>query len=297
MTTSPPKWVRDVGDADFEREVIERSAELPVVVDFWAPWCQPCQMLGPVLEKLAEEYDGKFLLAKVNVDEAQQVATAFGISGIPDVKAIHEGRVIVEFTGVLPEPDLRKFLDSLVPSEEEIALRESIEAAKNVGDETAFAAAEVKLREALVEAPTNVEVMVALGEILVAKSQFEEVDRLLEAAGDGGDFSDEVSKLSGRLHLARCVEGGPDLGELRATVAGLSDDAPDANETRLRYGCALALGEDYPAALQVLYEAGSADKAFAKEHVREAMVSIFYLAGVRSELSDEYRSKLTSLLY
>src|SRR3954452_23037943 len=116
MSPEPPA-VFDVGEADFEARVVERSRELPVAVDFWAEWCGPCKALSPALERAATERAGKVELAKVDTDANQELAASFRIQGIPSVKAFRDGNIVSEFTGALPPPQVESFFDTLVPSE------------------------------------------------------------------------------------------------------------------------------------------------------------------------------------
>ena len=116
----------DVSEQNFQTEVIEKSKTVPVVIDFWAPWCGPCQTLKPILEKMAEEYQGKFILAKVNSDENQALSAQFGVRGIPSVKAVYNGQIVNEFSGALPESAVREFLDTIIPNESEIKRQDAM---------------------------------------------------------------------------------------------------------------------------------------------------------------------------
>ena len=169
--TQDSPTIYDVDQADFERLVLERSRELPVVVDFWADWCGPCKQLTPVLERAATARAGKVELAKVDVDRNPQLQAAFRIQGIPSVKAFRGGRVAAEFTGALPPAQVERFFDALVPSE---------------ADELAGSGEEADLRRALELDPGHGAARRELGKLLLARGDTDEAVELLEGAH--GDF-------------------------------------------------------------------------------------------------------------
>ena len=163
--------VFDVGEADFEQRVVERSREVPVVVDFWAAWCAPCRQLTPVLERAANERAGKVELAKVDVEANQRLQAAFRIQGIPAVKAFRDGRVAAEFTGALPPAEVERFFDALVPSQ---------------ADELVAGGDEDSLRRALELDPSHATARRELGKLLLRRGDTVEAAEVLEAAR--GDF-------------------------------------------------------------------------------------------------------------
>jgi putative thioredoxin len=180
----------DVTDADFDERVLRRSFEVPVLVDFWADWCQPCHMLAPVLERAVDAHDGKVELAKLDVDSNQATAARYGVRGLPTVKAFHDGRVATEFTGAQPPQMVARFVDSLVPSEAD-ALVES-------GDEAS-------LRRALDLEPGHPVARRELGRLLLRRGETEEALELLEQAP--ADFV--AAGLAARARLADDAELAP----------------------------------------------------------------------------------------
>jgi putative thioredoxin len=176
--------VHDVNEAQFADAVVERSKEVPVVVDFWAEWCGPCRQLSPALEKAAQSREGEVEVAKVDVDSNQQLAAAFGVQGIPAVKAFKDGKVVAEFTGAIPPPQVEEFFDTLVPSEADRLV------AENSDDEDA-------LRRALASDPRHLGAATALARMLIARGDAEEAEQILEPFP--GDFT--AAGLSARAKL------------------------------------------------------------------------------------------------
>jgi putative thioredoxin len=230
--------IYDVDEAQFEQRVLERSHELPVVVDFWADWCGPCKQLTPALERAATSRAGNVELAKVDVDANRRLAALFRIQGIPSVKAFRDGRVAAEFTGALPPAEVERFFNSLLPSE---------------ADELAGSGDEEALRRALELDPGHADARRELGRMLLTRGETAEALELLEGAA--GDFVAEG--LAARARLANDEDLAPafaawDAGNSAEALERLQDALPDPERRdlirRVMVAIFTELGPDHPLA-------------------------------------------------
>jgi len=276
--------------ATFEHDVINASMLAPVLVDFWAPWCGPCKTLGPMLEKLEAEAAGKWKLVKVNVDENQELAAHFQVRSIPHVVAFAEGRPVDQFIGVLPEGQLRAFLDRLVP--------EGADAERHAA-QTAWAAGRRKeaidtIKAALALDPGYDDARLDLIEWLIAERRIDEAkeeDKLLSPKTTQG-IDARYNALKTELDAA---DAAADLPPADALIDAVNAN-PDDLEARFALANRLIAGRDYGGALEHLLAIVVRDRAFMDDVGRKTMLSVFELAANQSDLVSQWRRKLSAAI-
>ena len=275
----------NVTSATFEREVIEASRDVPVLVDFWASWCGPCRTLGPMLEKLAAEYNGRFRLAKVDSDANGELAQRFGIRSIPDVRAFRDGEPVDGFIGVLPERELRAFIERLVPAPAEEARRHA-ESLRAAGDTAGAIAA---LRDAVELDAGHELARIDLAELLLDAGEPDEAARYLEGVRQNIDWDDRVASLKQGVAYARNAGN-------EAELARRVQAAPADLEARVALAGALAARKAWREAMDELLEVVRRDKSWRDGEARKQMLAMFNLAASQPQLVSEYRRKLAGAL-
>ena len=274
------EYVQEVSEADFDFTVIAKSREVPVVVDFWAPWCGPCRTLGPLLEKLAAEGKGVFILAKLNVDDNPMLATQYNVRGIPAVKAFRDGVVVADFVGAIPEPKVRDFINKLAPTEADRALSEahSLLAIRH------WAEAESAFRRALDGLADNAAAALGLVKSLLAQGQGCEATDLIENFPGGSEIA-TAEKLEPLANL---------LCEIESPDEPLSESDLDA--LFYQSGRLLARGQ-LEAGMDGLLETLRRDKKYRKGEPRRIILGLFELMGEDDPRTREYRQELASVLF
>lgn len=284
MTDLP--HVFDATTETFEAEVLRKSLEVPVLVDFWATWCGPCKSLGPILEKLAGEYNGAFLLAKVDVDKEQQIAAAFQIRSVPTVFLVKDGQLVDGFPGALPEGQLREFLAShgIQPTAAADAPVEEVPL-----DPQAQVAA---LREAVAAEPDKDELKLDLVLALLKTGDAAEAERLLDALPANLATDDRAVKARARLGFAAALKDAPAPDILRAAIVANADDL----RARHLLGVHALVAGDSEGALEQFLEMLKRDRAFEDGLARRSLIDAFRVIE-DDALVSQYRRKMSSLLF
>ena len=286
MSNSP--YIIEITENNYQKDVVERSYQVPVLVDFWASWCQPCQMLMPVLANLAEAYGGKFILAKVNTEEQQNLAAQFGIRSIPTVKLFKDGQPVDEFAGALPESEIRAFLDRHIPRESDAQVEQARQLLLQ-GD--ARGALEL-LEGAKAGDPDNVNVDIVLAQAHAAAGDTDRAMEILERLPLDAQDDAQVKTLKGLLFFENLLASAPAEKELEQRLEENNGDS----EARYLLAAHKVVKQDYESALELLLELMRKDRNYGDDAARKAILKIFDLLG-DDPLVARYRGRMMNLLY
>ncbi|MEG3640386.1 tetratricopeptide repeat protein [Magnetococcus sp. PR-3] len=280
------QWVMNVDLNNFNQLVIEQSHRVPVLVDFWAPWCGPCRSLGPILEKLATQMDGRFMLAKINSDENPQLGQQFGVKGIPACKLIIDGAIADEFTGAMPESGIRQFLDKAIPS-----MADKLAAQANLFEQRGdlHAAKELFLKGVESQAD-HTDSLIGLARLALDQGNAEEAQALMNRLTPAGLNSAGAKALQSKMVFQ---DTNHDLEALRRSV----DENPEDLEHRIALGQALIGQEQYEEGLDQLLFAIKQDRHYREDHARKLVLNVFEMLGQTHPITSAYRSKLSQVLF
>jgi len=272
--------ILDVDESTFEREVIERSYEVPVVVDFWAAWCGPCRVLGPVLERLAIEAGGSFRLAKVDVDASPNLAIRFGVQGIPAVRAFRQGEVAAEFAGAQPESAVRRFLERIAPSE----AGQAVEKAASLLATRHWPEAEAAFRAVLDREESDSRAALGLTHALLMQGRGIEALEILDHFPPGQEWA-----AAERLKPLASLLASVDRGE--------TEESGDPLTAQLYRAIRLVARGNLPAAMDGLLDILRQNKTYRKGLPKDLLLALFALLGEGDPLTREYREELASVLF
>ncbi len=278
----------DVTAETFQSQVIDASHQAPVLVDFWATWCGPCQTLMPLLTRLAEDYQGQFLLAKVEIDQQQQLAAHFGVRSVPTVKLVKNGQIVDEFTGALPEGEIRAFLDKHIEKESDRRMQQAVTFYEQGETEQALQ----QMQQIILDDDKNMQNRIIFAETLIKEQRYEDARQLLNSLSMDVQMTPEVSALYAQLEFNETLTGADDIESLQKRI----EADPKDSEARYQLSAHYLSRDNYEAAMEQLLEIVKRDRSYNDDAGRKGLLRIFELLGNSGELVSKYRRLLAQAL-
>jgi putative thioredoxin len=290
MADSP--YIIEVTEENFQSVILDGSMQQPVLIDFWASWCQPCQALMPLLAKLADEYQGKFILAKINTEEQQAIAAQFQIRSIPAVKLVYQGKLVDEFAGALPESEVRAFLDKHIPQEKSVA-DNAIEQAYTLLMQGESDQAAVLIQQVLEAEPSNPQAILAFAKLKATLGDMSAATEALDSLPKEEQDKPEVAAMRAQMLFDKVVSEAPAIEDLNAML--LADEKN--SEARFQLAAQLVMQGQLETALEHLLVLMRSDREYGDDAARKAMIQVFDILGGDHPITKTYRTRMFNYLY
>ncbi|MFK5986385.1 MAG: tetratricopeptide repeat protein [Pseudomonadota bacterium] len=272
----------------FQQNVIDKSLQLPVVVDFWAEWCQPCQVLIPLLTDIAQQYQGAFILAKINSDELQDLAVQHGVKSLPTVLIYHQGQVVDSFTGAIPEGEIKTLINKYVANPVNDVLEQALILLDQGDSENALE----QLKQLNQQSPENYKVHLAIAQVYLQTKEYPLCEDLLSSLPDKIQLEEAYKSIKTQLEIAQAVANAPELDDLEQQIKA----EPDNLDLQLQLANIHIANQNHADALEILFQIVKKDISFNEGVAKANMLKVFDILGSSNALVRQYRKKLFSFL-